>query len=65
MVDRFHKQVEVAKLLHVGMEVVLRWTPGHVGIVENEQADEKVKRVARGNYSLSNQLPKVCRGQIP
>ena len=30
--DRFHEQVEVAKLWNMGMEVILRWTLGHVGI---------------------------------
>ena len=65
LVDRFHEQVEVVKLWHMGMEVTLRWTLGHVGIAENEWADEEAKRVARGNSSPKKQLPKSCRGQIP
>ena len=65
LLDRFHEQVEVAKLQHTGMEVMLRWTPGHVGIVENERVDEEAKRATRGDSSPKNQLPKACRGQIP
>jgi len=49
LVDRFHKQVELAKRRHAGIEMVLRWTPGHVGIEENERADE-----AKGDSSAGD-----------
>jgi len=65
LVHRLHEQVKVVKLQHVGMEMELRWTPGHVGIAENEWGDEEAKRVARGDSSPSNQLLKACRSQIP
>jgi len=63
LVDRFHKQVEVAKLWHMGMEVKLRWTLGHVGIAENEWVDEEAKRAARGNFKKPT--PESMQGPNP
>jgi len=65
LVDRFHKQVEVAKLWHMGMEVTLRWTLGHVGIAENEWADEEAKRAARGDSSPKKPTHRKHAGANP
>ena len=33
LVDCFHEQVDLAQWRHPGARIVLRWTPGHMGMV--------------------------------
>ena len=50
---------------HPGIEITLRWMPGHVGIAGNERADEEAKQVAKGQLSAQSRLPVVCRNKLP
>ena len=45
--------------------IILRWTPGHNGIHENERVDEEAKRATGGESSPVCLLPNACRGAIP
>jgi len=65
LVDRFHKEMGSMWRRHAGADIGLRWTPGHVGLAGNERADEEAKRAVRGEVSLENQLPRLCRGILP
>ena len=49
--DIFHVNLKAAlKRHHIG-KVLIRWTPGHIGILGNEAADAEVKDAATGNSS--------------
>ena len=50
---------------HPGIEIILRWTPGHEGIMGNKWADKEAKRAAKGESSEKSRLPAACRGEMP
>ena len=50
---------------HPGIEIILRWTPGHEGITGNEWEDKEAKRAAKGESSEKSRLPTACRGEMP
>ena len=43
---------------------MLRWTPGHEGILGNERANEEAKRVAKGESSDKRLFPRGCREDL-
>jgi len=65
LLDGFHKQLVAVHQKHAGIDIELRWMPGHVGIAGNEQGDEEAKREAWGNSSLQWQMPVSCRKVLP
>ena len=64
LVDRVHEQIWAALRKHRGLKVELRWIPGHMGVQENEWADEEAKKAAMGDSSDGMQLPMACRGAL-
>src|SRR5882724_6807610 len=64
LVDSFHKQIEAVRCKHPGIEIMLRWMPGHLGITGNERADREAKWVAKGELSEQRRLPVVCTGDL-
>ena len=65
LVEAFHKQVAGVWHKHPGIEVMLRWTPGHGGIEGNERAYGEAKWAAKGQSSIWDSLPLGCRDKIP
>jgi len=65
LVEAFHEQVTAVQSKHPGIEMRMRWMPGHEGIPGNERADEEAKRVAKGESSEQCRLPMVCSGELP
>ena len=47
------------------MDILIKWTPGHVGIKGNEKADEEAKKAAREGLSPSNRLLAPLRKALP
>src|SRR5882724_6449082 len=45
LVESFHAQIEAVQCKHPGIEIMLRWTPGHMGITGNERVDREAKHV--------------------
>jgi len=65
LVEAFHEQAAVVRNKHPGIEIRVRWTPGHKGIQGNERVDGEAKWAAKGESSEQCRLPVVCRGDMP
>ena len=55
LVESFHEQIDAVQRKHPG--ITLRWTPGHVGITGNKQADGEAKWAAKGESSEQRSFP--------
>src|SRR5882724_1543678 len=60
----FHQQVTAVQASHPGIEIVIRWTLGHEGILGNERANEEAKLAAKGESSDKRLLPRGCREDL-
>ncbi|KAG2743916.1 hypothetical protein P692DRAFT_201679678, partial [Suillus brevipes Sb2] len=58
LMDIFHDDLRCLIPYDDNRKLTIRWTPGHVNIMGNEEADEHAKRVARGETSDTRELPK-------
>ena len=63
--DLFHRRVAMLHNKHKGADILIRWTPGHMGIIGNKKADEEAKKVARDGSSPSNRLLAPLRKRLP
>ena len=61
--DAFHKHLRGANQAHPHMDLLIRWTPGHVDIEGNEMADSEAKSAITDGPSGT--LPKLLRGKLP
>ena len=49
--DIFHWRVAMLYNKHKGLDILVRWTPGHTRIAGNEKADEEAKEAVREGLS--------------
>ena len=49
--DIFHWRVAMLYNKHKGLDILVRWTPGHMEIAGNEKTDEEAKEAAREGLS--------------
>jgi len=61
----FHQQIAVVQHKHPGIEIEVRWTLGHEGILGNERADAEAERAPEGSSSKERQLPRLCSKKLP
>lgn len=57
LMDHFHDDLRQLLPNNDGRKLIIRWTPGHIGIQGNEAADEQAKRAAKGEGSAGTSLP--------
>jgi len=65
ILDNFHEQVKALKRRNDNVKLKVRWSPGHVGIKGNEEADEAAKAPSAGACSIGTVLPKLFRKPLP
>jgi ribonuclease HI len=63
--DMFHTRLEIIQKRHRNMELEVRWTPGHIGIKGNEEADKEAKKAAERGSSERAGLPAPLRKVLP
>ena len=62
--DIFHWRVAMT-YNHKGLDILVKWTPGHMGIEGNEAADGEAKKAAKEGLSPTNKLPVPLRKLLP
>ncbi|KAF8804567.1 hypothetical protein BYT27DRAFT_7106622, partial [Phlegmacium glaucopus] len=55
--DLFHRRLNMVANRHKDMNLLVRWTPGHVDIEGNEEADRAAKAAITIGSSPNNKLP--------
>ena len=61
--DAFHRHLRAATTAHPDMDLLLRWTPGHMDIDDNEMADFHAKSAIL--EGPSGALPKFLQRRLP
>jgi hypothetical protein len=60
--DLFHQWLQMVANKHQDMDLLVRWTPGHIDIEGNEEVDKKAKAAAKHGSSPNQQLPsQLCK----
>ncbi len=65
LTDLLHASVAAVKRQYRGLELTLRWVPGHQDIAGNEQADSEAKLAASGDSSSVRLVPAALRRPLP
>jgi hypothetical protein len=63
--DLFHRRLQMVTDKHQDMDLLVRWTPGHIDIKGNEEADKEAKAAAKDGSSPSQKLPSQLRKMLP
>ena len=63
--DIFHKRIKMVCNKHEGMDLLVKWVPGHMDIVGNIRADEEAKKAAMEGSSPLHKLPAPLRRMLP
>jgi len=50
---------------HQDMDLLIRWTPGHIDIEGNKEADKEAKAGAKHGSSLNQKLPPQLQKTLP
>ena len=61
MWDIFHKRLKMVQNKRKGMDLLVKWVPGHVDIVRNDRADVEAKKAAMEGSSPLCKLPAPLR----
>ena len=63
--DILHQRVVMTYNKHKKLDLLVKWTPGHMGIIGNERADEEAKKATRDGLSPLIKLPAPLRKTLP
>lgn len=62
--DTFNKEIEALKKKHSGIQLKIKWVPGHKGVEGNEQADAQAKKVITKGSSEQGKLPSYLKKRL-
>ncbi|KAF8638233.1 hypothetical protein AX14_010207 [Amanita brunnescens Koide BX004] len=65
IIDFIHGQIDALRKRNSDLKLTIRWTPGHVGIKGNEEADVAAKAAAAGTESEKKKVPAIFRKPLP
>ena len=63
--DLFHRWLQMVADRHQDMDLLVRWTPRHIDIKGNEEADKEAKATAKDGSSPSQKLPSQLQKMLP
>ena len=63
--DIFHQRVTMLCNKHQELDLLVKWTLGHMGISGNKKTDEEAKKAMREGSSAQNLLPAPLRRTLP
>ena len=63
--DIFHRRMSMVQNRHIEMDLLVKWVPGHMGIVGNTKADTEAKKAATDGSSPVRMLPAPLRKTLP
>ena len=63
--DILPQRVAMTYNKHKKLDLLVKWTPGHMGIIGNKRADEEVKKATRDGLSLLIKLLVPLRKTLP
>ena len=63
--DLFHRRLRIVTNKHKDMDLLVKWTPGHIDIKGNEEADREAKDAVRYSSSTIQKLPAPLRKALP
>ena len=63
--DIFHKRMRMVHNKHEGMDLLVKWVPGHMNIIGNNRADAEAKKAATQGSSLLCKPPVPLRKTLP
>ena len=59
--NAFNENIDMLKKKHSGIQLEIKWVPGHKGVEGNEQADVQAKKVITKGSSEQGELPRYLR----
>ena len=65
ILDAFHAQIEALRKRNSSIKLKIRWSPGHVRIKGNKEADAAAKVAMEGVVSPKNEVPPLFRKPLP
>jgi hypothetical protein len=63
--DLFHLWLQMVSDRHQDMDLLIRWTPGHISIKGNKEANKEAKMAAKHGSSPNQKLPSQLWKMLP
>jgi ribonuclease HI len=65
IINALHESIDALRKKHPGIQLRIRWMPGHKGIMGNEQADKEAKKAITEGSSDCSKLPQFLKKTLP
>ena len=61
----FHRQLQMVSNKYKNVDLLVKWTPGHINIEGNEEADREARKAVQEGSSPLQKLPAPLRKSLP